>query len=145
VRKISKIGREAMAAAGVKNLAAFRQMQRPNIGAEMDRWRAEMLAELGTSVNARRRALVDGATATYGCIILVINKLRSARIADSGRLLERTSFLVGNLDRLLKRLELPPKPRPRSLSDLLPSKVALTSAIQTEKAAIPVESKVKTL
>jgi len=122
---ISRQGRARMAAAGAQNLAAFLEKQsagRPDIGAAMDRWREEMLAELGTSVNAKRRAQVDAAGAIYGCILLVLNKLRGARVSDSGHLLERTSFLVGNLDRLLKRLELPSKPRPRCLADLVDSK-----------------------
>lgn len=117
-RKMTKAGRAACGNAGAANLKKWRAAERLDVGVEMDKWRAEMLAELGTSVNAKRRALLDAACATYGCILLVMNKLRRARVSDSGHLLERTSFLSGNLDRLLKRLDLPPKPRPRTILDL---------------------------
>ena len=141
-RNLSRKARVAMATAGAKNLAAFREIQaaaegRPNIGAEMDRWRAEMLAELGANVNARRRVLVDAAGATYGCILLVINKLRGARVSDSGHLLERTSFLVGNVTRLLKMLELPARPKPRTLAEALATKPAPPGEIERAKSSIP--------
>lgn len=142
-RKISKAGRAAMGEAGRQNLATAREKrasERLDVGAEAQVWANDLLAELGPNPSAKQRALVKAAQATYGCILLVINKLQKARVTDSGHLLERTSFLSGNLDRLLKRLELPPKPRPRTILDLNVRQPAPNGQISTPKPTIQGDS-----
>lgn len=141
-RRISREARERMASAGMKNLAAYRERQtaaKQDVAGEAELWANDLTTELGPNVSAKQRALVHGAQATYGCILLVIKKLHKRRVHDSDRLLERCSFLVGNLDRLLRRLELPAKQRPRTLSDVDFPKVTPNSQIP-----IPERPKVST-
>lgn len=131
-RKISRAARKRMATAGALNLAAYRAKQaaeRQDVAGEAELWARDLTTELGGNPSAKQRALIHAATVTYGCVSLVLAKLRKTRVKDSDRLLERCSFLVGNLDRLLRRLELPAKPRPRTLADLDFAKVAPNSPI----------------
>lgn len=125
MRKISKRGRQAMAAAGRENLTAFLDAQAKAEGLPSDAadtYRRDLLAALGPNPSPTRLGLVEAAVANYLGILVVSKQLRKRRVPQVGTLTERLSWLTGTLLRILKTLNLDARPLPRCLADIVPQK-----------------------
>jgi hypothetical protein len=122
-RRLSPRGRRACGESGAANLRAWRERQRAGITAEVEQFRAALLAELGTRCGARERAMVEAAAITYAALCRARVKLYKARESALPALLDRIPRLSGNLLRLLKSLGLRDTRRPRTLADAFDGKV----------------------
>jgi hypothetical protein len=121
-RKISTVARKAMAQSGLANLKSWRDRTdaRANkLESDVEAFRANLLVECGADPSTSRLGLVEAATTTYAAIVRVRRAVIRAPKAELAPLVERVSWLTGNLTRLLKSLSLDARPRPQTLSDLL--------------------------
>ena len=121
-RKLSREARARMAEAGKRNLLSWHeraQQASETAVAEVDSFRRDLFAELGPNATITRRALAENAVMTYASIVFVNKELRRPRNPERMKLVEKASWLSGNLTRLLKALALDARPKPRTLADVL--------------------------
>src|SRR5215470_2766975 len=106
-----------MAESGRANITAWNERQERDTNERreaMDKFEAQLRSEIGLNMTATREALVKAAVVTYGALLLLNSEIalgRKKRVLD---VTQRTSWLIGSLNRLLKNIgiaEKKPKPR----------------------------------
>jgi hypothetical protein len=122
-RKLSKEARARMRESGRANIVAWNERQEKDANerrAAMETFETRLRSEIGPNMTATREALVKAAVVTYGALLLLNSEIalgRKKRVLD---VTQRTSWLIGSLNRLLKNLGIyEKKPKPRTLSDVL--------------------------
>ena len=111
-----------MAESGRANITAWNERQERDTNERreaMDKFEAQLRSEIGLNMTATREALVKAAVVTYGALLLLNSEIalgRKKRVLD---VTQRTSWLIGSLNRLLKNIGIAEKkPKPRTLSDV---------------------------
>lgn len=138
-KRLTKQARAKMAEAGRKNLQEWHERAQEadsNAVGEIDAFRADLFRELGPNAPTTRRALAENAVMAYASIIWVNKELRKTRNPERMAVVEKASWISGNLTRLLKALALGARPRPRTLADL-----ANRSIAQNEQISAPAVQK----
>lgn len=127
---VSDAGRARMSEVGRANLQKYWAEKKDGVVPEqaqvIDKFRVDLLNQLGPSPSANRIALAESVVATYGAIVLLNKelrtKVRNSKRGDTLDLAERASWLSGTMCRLLTRLGLdkePAKKRPVTLADIV--------------------------
>jgi hypothetical protein len=109
-------------AKGAENLARWRERADTRANAlelEVKTFRENLLRDCGPNPLATRVAIVETVVSIYAATLRLRYAVIRGPKTEVQDVTERVSWLAGNMDRLLKRLELPPKPRPRTLADLV--------------------------
>jgi hypothetical protein len=103
--KMSPAGSRACAKAGSRNLEQWRN-RRSEVTRERtklaDEFRAELLKEMGASITATGRALVESATASYIAIAIASNRFQQGR--TNSYMMSDLIRTQGQLNRSLKLL-----------------------------------------
>lgn len=114
-RRLTPEGRGRMAAAGAENLRRYRERLAEvkaqadrDLDAKLERFEAELVADLGGSPSAAERALIESAKASYAVVSLALVQLRLApgRLARARGLSATIAAHQNALLRALKALGL---------------------------------------
>ena len=141
-------GRQRQVAVGCANLEQHRakaSTRARELEVDIAAFRVALLRDVGPNPTASKVALVEAVATTYAAILVVRRKLIHGHKSDVATMTERVSRLTSNMARLLKALNLDTRPKPRTLAEVFARKPAPTAAVETAKAAIPVENEGKPL
>lgn len=132
-RRLSKQARAKMAAGGLASWRARADARAKSLENDVATFRTNLLAECGPNPSTSRLGLVEAATTTFAAIVRIRHVVIRSPKAEVAQLVERVSWLTGNLTRLLKQLNLDARPRPRTFADLFASKVEQTGQMDPAK------------
>jgi hypothetical protein len=111
-----------MVTVGALNIAAWRagtKARANELQAQVDTFRADLLRDAGPNPSASKTGMIEAAVLSFTCILKLRHSVIRGRKSDIAVLTERASWTVSNMARLMKRLEIPPKPKPRCFADLV--------------------------
>lgn len=120
-RQFTEESRKRRDDAGRANLlkyASTRNTTVPWVNVEVDKFRELVLSEIGARPSMARRALAEAVVLNYNAILLLEQELRKTRTARRALVTERVSALTSTLARLLKRMKIEDKLKPKSLAEI---------------------------